>query len=117
MSEELKPCPFCGGAAFEGEGDHGSYFFECSADCEMNVRAQKKTREEAMTLWNTRSTDRASFDAGWEYHKLLDNSQARLSEAVKVLERLAEGEMSDTGHTALREAAKAFIATLGESKK
>jgi len=43
-------------------------------------------------------------------------SEARLSEAVKVLERLAEGEMSDTGHTALREAAKAFIATLGEAK-
>ena len=41
-------------------------------------------------------------------------SQARLSEAVKVLERLAEGEMSDAGHTALREAAKAFLATLGE---
>lgn len=57
MSEELKPCPFCGCAA-DWSVQIGDYFGECS---ECGARgpvpyggAAKAMKEEAIRLWNTR---------------------------------------------------------------
>ena len=56
MSEELKPCPFCGGDA-EITKWHEGYFVECKKQrCGGTIGAYK-TEEEAIEAWNTRAKD------------------------------------------------------------
>ncbi len=62
MSEELKSCPFCGGndihvAVPNDIGD--SYDIYC-IDCGANVSASG--REEVLTTWNTRASEREDWD-------------------------------------------------------
>ncbi len=87
MSEELKPCPFCGGPASHNDGGNSVYgrwwwsiwCEECGIavhdrevwDSEFKLKLPPK---ECFERWNKRSAP----------------SQARLSEAVKVLEPFAE---------------------------
>lgn len=124
MIEELKPCPFCGGNAQEGFDDfhHGGHV-KC-VECGVTGPVWSNDTQDAINAWNKRTSntlieEQAARIAGLEdvleeKRDSINSLRARLSEAVKVLERLAEGERSDEGHTALRDAAKAFIATLGE---
>jgi Lar family restriction alleviation protein len=55
---ELKPCPFCGGAA---EADYGYYDYNlhgvhCS-ECGAYVSTMKDDPEDAAQMWNRRATD------------------------------------------------------------
>lgn len=53
MNKELKPCPFCGGEAFEYYS--GSQFEFCEVVCkECGCRSKRKTEAEAIKAWNTR---------------------------------------------------------------
>lgn len=52
MSEELKPCPFCGGEAIlEWEGD--SYVISCK-ECNAEITFEQ-TRKSAIKAWNRRT--------------------------------------------------------------
>ena len=55
MTEELKPCPFCGGKAeLFGTEETGVFYVEC-LDC--NVNDNFDTAEEAIAAWNRRMND------------------------------------------------------------
>ena len=58
MSEELKPCPFCGGEAYT-EGDKsklqdgfGFWYVSCKNNC--GVSGYFRTKEDAIKAWNRR---------------------------------------------------------------
>ena len=53
MTDKLKPCPFCGGEAFEYYS--GSQLEFCEVVCkECGCRSKRKTEEEAIASWNNR---------------------------------------------------------------
>lgn len=55
MSENLKPCPFCGGeAAFGTNSVTGFEYVRCSV-CKARTWSGFKTREESIEAWNTRA--------------------------------------------------------------
>ena len=56
MSEELKPCPFCGGAATVKRNSYGSYYAVCNSDDCLCVAMTIvfATEFEAVTAWNRR---------------------------------------------------------------
>lgn len=72
MSEELKPCPFCGGAAgvfpanYDLVGPKIGFAAGCKGDqpclveCGTDIH---KTEAEAITAWNTRSADTETNNA------------------------------------------------------
>lgn len=61
MSEELKPCPFCGGQAVMGT-TYRNGFFTCTIECDKcYIRTQDITsdilelaRQDAIEAWNRR---------------------------------------------------------------
>lgn len=59
MSEELKPCPFCGGKRAvtvvddEAEERFGVKCFDCGG----MIDAEKDTLQEAIEAWNRRAKD------------------------------------------------------------
>lgn len=59
MSEDLKPCPFCGElpASF-GYGNH-THCIECMCEVtpHVEITGTEKARLRAITLWNTRHVD------------------------------------------------------------
>lgn len=65
MSEELKPCPFCGNeniqierrSEFDGQSDYGRYYIGCGAeDClDWDVFSSADTPDEAIEQWNKRA--------------------------------------------------------------
>jgi Lar family restriction alleviation protein len=63
MTDELKPCPFCGEDAaivqhfIKGVANHLNYFGRCSA-CTIRTR-DRKTKEGAMADWNCRPIESA----------------------------------------------------------
>lgn len=61
MSEELKPCPFCGADAVVEHGD-ASYWVSpcCPGSCTVELETSWfDTREEAIAAWNTRPVEDA----------------------------------------------------------
>lgn len=55
MSEELKPCPFCGDKTVYVYWREEQYFVSCNnCDCE---GGKQDTQEEAIKAWNRRADD------------------------------------------------------------
>lgn len=55
MSEELKPCPFCGGRAVESE-THAAQHWWYSVECLLcGAEITEAVAAEAITAWNTRT--------------------------------------------------------------
>lgn len=70
MEERIKPCPFCGGTAYIGSATFTPGVFTIICDnCNMMIEKYGidsegfhqnfpfRTREEAITAWNRRSSD------------------------------------------------------------
>ena len=55
MSEEIKPCPFCGSEDVEVFSNYGRYFVTC-CDCG-SEGPNKEGKEEAIKGWNQRPYD------------------------------------------------------------
>lgn len=63
MIEELKPCPFCGGADIEYHEYTDVTGYRC-VQCEAaGPYTEYRTKEKAAILWNTRTTDKQSYKA------------------------------------------------------
>jgi Lar family restriction alleviation protein len=67
MSDDLKPCPFCGGEpfSFEDYGHSTAWEVGCSnAQCRVEPHVWEKTKDEAIASWNTRTKTKAeqAFD-------------------------------------------------------
>lgn len=58
MSNELKPCPFCGGRAYLSERMNGGYYVECESigGC-LAESGNYDTEEQAVEAWNRRVVD------------------------------------------------------------
>lgn len=55
MSEQLKPCPFCNGAATIFEGQFSLYEIRCdNKHCGAVMFATHDSREHTVRLWNKR---------------------------------------------------------------
>ena len=59
MTDELKPCPFCGGEAkyYHRDDDSGwsnTDWVSCSGDCGAST-CMHETKEQAVSAWNTRT--------------------------------------------------------------
>ncbi len=53
MSEELKPCPFCGGPAELIKTARGNFFVQCACCC--NGTLYYRTEKDAVQHWNRRA--------------------------------------------------------------
>ena len=61
MSDELKPCPFCGSKPSHVDYENGDVFFGCaSAVCEFNPNSIFADLREAHEAWNKRLTSSAT---------------------------------------------------------
>ena len=58
MSDELKPCPFCGHDASVYRMHNGNYFCGCNAAGNICIYVVRATKEQAVTAWNIRVTDK-----------------------------------------------------------
>lgn len=56
MSEELKPCPFCGGKAIYREFRGKTLKVYC-VKCKCGVIRTGKSKDNAIMLWNRRTND------------------------------------------------------------
>lgn len=54
MSEELKPCPFCGGVAIPAEYKAGYGVIQCAGCGIMTDTGKPRTYEELVKAWNRR---------------------------------------------------------------
>ncbi len=55
MSEELKPCPFCGGTGRveESQAGFGDYFMADCSECEAILARNHNNKADAIAAWNT----------------------------------------------------------------
>ena len=94
MSDDLKPCPFCGGEpfSFEDYGHSTAWEVGCSnSQCRVEPHVWEKTKDEALASWNTRTPDtsiealiaeREFFEESWVY--AADKLAKAMSRAKKV---------------------------------
>ena len=64
MTEELKPCPFCGGGAVKHYDKEAGVDVYCQS-CEAGIN-WRDTRSDAITAWNARATPKVK-PLVWEY--------------------------------------------------
>ncbi len=63
---DLKPCPFCGGAAERTETDDGGSFIRCTR-CDASTAIHYDRRENLVSSWNDRKRETMSaFDKSWQ---------------------------------------------------
>lgn len=55
-SDELKPCPFCGGPGGVGEGHDGEWTAYCESECPADPAVYGNGRAKAIEAWNTRAS-------------------------------------------------------------
>jgi len=76
MSEELKPCPFCGGKAIivsYGSDDNGSHQIDCDNEkCCSPSSNTHRIKTDAISAWNTRTPDTSAVELALGYHKFAD---------------------------------------------
>ena len=60
MSEELKPCPFCGGEARLVSAFLGTAYIVLCDTCNAAIKT-RRTEAEAMAAWNTRAERTCNF--------------------------------------------------------
>lgn len=58
MSEDLKPCPFCGSGAIEVSAWEDHTTIGC-LDCDYGIRCQDCDEEDVVDWWNTRPAEEA----------------------------------------------------------
>lgn len=58
MSDELKPCPFCGGEATFGTNSGSGYEYIRCCRCKARTYSGYKTQQEAIQAWNSRAVPR-----------------------------------------------------------
>ncbi|MCP9269691.1 Lar family restriction alleviation protein [Xenorhabdus sp. XENO-1] len=56
MTDELKPCPFCGGYSVVDKEYGGKYFVYCS-ECLVEQTEPSETEAEAIAAWNQRANN------------------------------------------------------------
>ena len=91
MSEELKPCPFCGGKAHFGENH--DYHTICCNDCWYNIGASEN-KNTVIKHWNTRPIE----DGLTEEIDRLRKTYANKAELVEALISVV-----DTARTAVEQ--------------
>lgn len=60
ITDELKPCPFCGGRAILTKTDYKDYYILCALDNFCNVRPStslSRSKKTVIKAWNTRSLE------------------------------------------------------------
>lgn len=96
MSDELKPCPFCGGVPTVKQAGATRYWW---VGCEIHLEPESKgcgishssyNKQDAIEKWNTRHNSTQS---------LLDAYKAGMTEACKVIQNIADGYDAEHGHT------------------
>ena len=78
MSEELKSCPFCNGAAALISGGAGNYFVQCSG---CRASTDDTSRERAIAAWNRRAL--------LSFPRVEDVRREALEEAARVADAMA----------------------------
>ncbi|MBO7330062.1 MAG: Lar family restriction alleviation protein [Lentisphaeria bacterium] len=79
MSEELKPCPFCGQDVSIGPVDDCThYWYVCCEDCDI-TRFIFGSKQESIKIWNTRPAEDA-----------LKAEVERLTQALEAIAKNAE---------------------------
>jgi hypothetical protein len=104
MSEELKPCPFCGCADIDPEGwmSKGLVSAECGPSC-MSCSSAADTNE----LWNSRPLESAAEERG---------RREGIEECLTALRAVSEGADMSSPETSIQRAELACISLLSERK-
>ncbi len=123
MSDDLKPCPFCGGEpfSFEDYGHSTAWEVGCSnSQCRVEPHVWEKTKDEAIASWNTRTPDtsiealtaeREFFEEEWV------SAVDKLNKAVELL-TLCRDMFDKVAHPSdpLSKMLNDTLAELGETK-
>lgn len=99
MSEELKPCPFCGGEAYIVPGRVLGYHIGCDGDgCPGNIgRSYLYLSEKvAIKAWNHRAelTCRMEYNEEWSGDELYPTEEHRLADLIEPDGKGIESEAS-----------------------
>lgn len=65
MTEELKPCPFCGGAAKMNGNGIGDFYVQCTGCLARSDDRHCEERSHAVERWNRRAPATPQTDQGW----------------------------------------------------
>lgn len=118
MTDELKPCPFCGGKALIWGSQMGGYIFGCdNIECFTALnKSCTDTHDEAVDQWNTRTPS----EAAWEmhYYALKARDAARIAELEAILREMPTNtsltaKLATARNEALKEAAKECVDATG----
>lgn len=88
MTDDLKPCPFCGheAAAFHSSWDSDDYDVGCfNGECPVKPHPWRETKAEAIAAWNTRAKP-IPTDA-YDLLIKLEAAEAKLAKAVAALNK------------------------------